>query len=93
MEEFDKRFGNDFRTSLPAQDESRQVDVHEAFRRFSTRIKHFHPKLKPVLWRIMIAQVVLYRVLDKMQKDRNFTGSDLRSYLDSLKNDKQIVTT
>jgi hypothetical protein len=67
MEEFDKRFGNDWRTPLPEEDESRPVDVHEVFRIFSTRIKHFHPKRKPVLWRIILAQLVLYQALERMQ--------------------------
>jgi hypothetical protein len=44
--------------------------VRRAFDRISYLFDGFHPRTRPVLWRLILAQAALYRVLLKMPRDR-----------------------
>jgi hypothetical protein len=42
--------------------------------------RHFHPNTKPILWRILLSQVCLYRVLKKISNDSTLKIGNYRSF-------------
>jgi hypothetical protein len=49
--------------------------VHQAFNRISYLFTDFHPRLRPVLWRLLIVQASLYRVLSRLRSNQPFDSA------------------
>lgn len=91
---FGVKYGDAWRKPLPKKGESRRLDVNEALRRFSTILHHFHPRKKPVFWRVLLAQLFLYKIFEKIGKGTNEEITNLTknvgTFLESLKTDTEI---
>jgi hypothetical protein len=52
-----------------------QSQVHQAFNRISYLFTDFHPRIRPVLWRLLIVQASLYRILLQLRNEQSFDSS------------------
>jgi hypothetical protein len=52
-----------------------QSSVHQAFNRISYLFTDFHPRVRPVLWRLLIVQASLYRILLRLRSEQPFDSA------------------
>ena len=45
---------------------------------------NFHPLTRPVLWRILVTQALLYKCIVKLSLERNMTSSQIKEFLTSI---------
>jgi hypothetical protein len=68
--EFTSKFGQSWHK--PEKDDPEEViNAYKVMKPAMDIFRDFHPNRKPVLWRILLAQLCLYRALEKIRNDDN----------------------
>ena len=62
----------------------KEGDVNSSLGTAKDIFSNFHPHTRPVLWRILVTQALLYRCIVKLSLERNMTSSQIKEFLISI---------